>query len=96
MAPQGINAKSFRGPQKNFRGPQRRHRIALGETLIINSVSRKETMSDLIFHVYKDDKVKAHNLTVEELETLIRSKEVKLGEDEIVPLERSTDTHGSY
>ena len=65
-------------------------------TFITNSVSRKETMSDLIFHVYEDDKVKAHNLTAEELETLINSKKVKLGEDEIVPLERSTDTHGSY
>ena len=50
---------------------------------IINSVSRKETMSDLIFHVYKDDKVKAHNLTVNELESLIDSKKVKLGENEI-------------
>ena len=63
---------------------------------IINSVSRKGVMSDLIFHVYEDDKVKAHNLTAEELETLINSKKVKLGKDEIVPLERSTDTHGSY
>ena len=96
MAPQGINAKSFRGPQKNFRGPQRRHRIALGETLIINSVSRKETMSDLIFHVYKDKEVKAHNLTADELETLIHSKQVKLGEDEILGLELSKNTEGSY
>ena len=60
------------------------------------SVSRKETMSDLIFHVYKDDKVKAHNLTADELETLIHSKQVKLGEDEILPLERSKNTEGSY
>ena len=60
------------------------------------SVSRKGTMSDLIFHVYKDKEVKAHNLTADELETLINSKKVKLGEDEIVPLERSKDLNGSY
>jgi len=60
------------------------------------SVSRKTIMSDLIFHVYKDDEVKAHNLTAEELETLIRSKQVKLGEDEILPLELSKNTEGSY
>jgi len=53
-------------------------------------------MSDLIFHVYEDDKVKAHNLTADELETLINSKKVKLGEDEIVPLERSKECDGSY
>ena len=53
-------------------------------------------MSDLIFHVYEDNKVKAHNLTAEELETLIRSKEVKLGEDEILGLELSKNTEGSY
>jgi len=53
-------------------------------------------MSDLIFHVYKDDKVKAHNLTADELETLIHSKKVKPGEDEILPLEISSETHGSY
>ena len=53
-------------------------------------------MSDLIFHVYKDDKVKEYNLTVEELETLIRSKKVKLGEDEIEVLELSKNTEGSY
>jgi hypothetical protein len=52
-------------------------------------------MSDLIFHVYKDDKVKAHNLTADELETLIHSKQVKLGEDEILPLELSKNTEGS-
>ena len=63
---------------------------------ISNSVSRKETMSDLIFHVYKDDKVKAHNLTVNELESLIDSKKVKLGEDEIEVLELSKNTEGSY
>jgi len=60
------------------------------------SVSRKGTMSDLIFHVYKDDKVKAHNLTVNELESLIDSKKVKLGEDEIEVLELSKNTDGSY
>jgi hypothetical protein len=59
-------------------------------------VSRKGTMSDLIFHVYKDDEVKAHNLTAEELETLIHSKQVKLGEDEIELLELSKNTDGSY
>ena len=53
-------------------------------------------MSDLIFHVYEDDKVKAHNLTADELEFLINSKKVKLGEDEIVPLERSKECDGSY
>ena len=53
-------------------------------------------MSDLVFHVYKDDKVKAHNLTVNELETLILSKKVKLGEDEIEVLELSKNTDGSY
>jgi len=64
-------------------------------------VSRKGMMSseaskDLIFHVYKDNEVKAHNLTVEELETLIHSKQVKPGEDEILPLELSKNTEGSY
>ena len=54
------------------------------------------TSSDLIFHVYKDKEVKAHNLTADELETLINSKKVKLGEDEIVPLELSKNTEGSY
>jgi len=63
---------------------------------ITNSVSRKGTMSDLIFHVYEDNKVKAHNLTADELETLINSKKIKLGEDEIVPLELSKNTEGSY
>jgi len=63
---------------------------------ISNSVSRKETMSDLIFHVYKGDKVKAHNLTVNELESLIDAKKVKLGEDEIEVLELSKNTEGSY
>ena len=53
-------------------------------------------MSDLIFHVYEDNKVKAHNLTADELETLINSKKVKLGEDEIIPLELSKNTDGSY
>ena len=53
-------------------------------------------MSDLIFHVYKDDKVKAHNLTVNELESLIDSKKVKPGEDEIIALELSKNTEGSY
>ena len=53
-------------------------------------------MSDLIFHVYKDDTVKAHNLTAEELETLINSKKVKIGEDEILPLERSKEIDASY
>jgi hypothetical protein len=53
-------------------------------------------MSDLIFHVYKDNKVKAHNLTADELETLIHSKKVKLGEDEILPLERSKEIDASY
>lgn len=53
-------------------------------------------MSDLIFHVYKDNKVKAHNLTVNELESLINSKKVKLGEDEIEVLELSKNTEGSY
>ena len=53
-------------------------------------------MSDLIFHVYKDDKVKAHNLTAEELEKLIHSKKIKLGEDEIEVLELSKNTEGSY
>ena len=53
-------------------------------------------MSDLVFHVYKDKQVKAHNLTADELETLINSKKVKLGEDEIVPLELSKNTEGSY
>jgi hypothetical protein len=53
-------------------------------------------MSDLVFHVYKDDKVKAHNLTADELETLIDSKKVKLGEDEIIPLELPKNTDGSY
>ena len=63
---------------------------------IINSVSRKGIMSDLIFHVYEDDKVKAHNLTADELETLINSKKIKLGEVEIEPLELSKNTEGSY
>jgi len=86
-------SKGFSNPskRKNFRGPQRRRKVAYNY-----SVSRKGTMSDLIFHVYKDDKVKAHNLTAEELETLIHSKQVKLGEDEILPLERSKNTEGSY
>jgi len=53
-------------------------------------------MSDLIFHVYKGKEVKAHNLTADELETLIHSKQVKLGEDEILPLELSKNTEGSY
>ena len=53
-------------------------------------------MSDLIFHVYKDDEVKAHNLTADELETLINSKKIKLGEVEIEPLELSKNTEGSY
>ena len=70
------------------------HKDAVGS--INYSVSRKESMSDLIFHVYKDDKVKEYNLTVEELETLIRSKKVKLGEDEIEVLELSKNTEGSY
>ena len=78
-------------PSKNFRGPQSRRKVAAKY-----SVSRKETMSDLIFHVYKDDKVKAHNLTVNELESLIDSKKVKLGEDEIEVLELSKNTDGSY
>lgn len=66
-------------------------------TFIINSVSRKGTMSDLIFHVYeKDNKVKAHNLTVDQLEELIISKKVNIGEDEIQPLELSKNTEGSY
>jgi hypothetical protein len=65
-------------------------------TFITNFVSRKGTMSDLIFHVYKDDKVKAHNLTVDQLEDLIISKKVNIGEDEILPLELSSETNGSY
>jgi hypothetical protein len=76
---------------KKFRGPQRRPGFAYNY-----SVSRKGIMSDLIFHVYKDDKVKAHNLTVNELESLIDSKKVKLGEDEIIALELSKNTEGSY
>ena len=54
-------------------------------------------MSDLIFHVYeKDNKVKAHNLTVDQLEDLIISKKINIGEDEIQPLELSKNTEGSY
>lgn len=53
-------------------------------------------MSDLVFHVYNNNKVKAHNLTVDELEELIVSKKVNFGEDEIQPLELSKDTEGSY
>jgi len=53
-------------------------------------------MSDLIFHVYEDNKVKAHNLTVDQLEDLIISKKVNIGEDEILPLELSSETDGSY
>lgn len=47
-------------------------------------------MSDLVFHVYKDKKVKAHSLSVDELEDLIISKKVNVGEDEIVPLEQES------
>ena len=53
-------------------------------------------MSDLIFHVYKNNKVKEHNLTVDQLEELIVSKKVNIGDDEIQPLELSKDTEGSY
>ena len=53
-------------------------------------------MSDLIFHVYKDDKVKAHSLSVDELEELIISKKVNIGEDEIQPLELERDQEASY
>ena len=53
-------------------------------------------MSDLIFHVYKDKEVKAHSLSVDELEELIISKKVKLGEDEIVPLENEKNQEASY
>jgi len=53
-------------------------------------------MSDLIFHVYENNKVKEHNLTTEELRTLIISKKVKPGEDEILPLELSKEIDGSY
>lgn len=53
-------------------------------------------MSDLIFHVYENNKVKQHSLTADQLETLINTKEVKLGEDEILPLVRSGETEGSY
>jgi len=53
-------------------------------------------MSDLIFHVYENNKVKEHNLTTEELRTLIITKKVKPGEDEILPLELSKETEGSY
>ena len=53
-------------------------------------------MSDLIFHVYENNKVKRHSLTADQLETLINTKEVKLGEDEILPLVRSGETEGSY
>jgi hypothetical protein len=92
-------SKFRRGPQSELRIPAYK-KISVGHkdatTFITNSVSRNSTMSDLIFHVYKDDKVKAHNLTVEELETLINSKKVKLGEDEIEMLELSKNTEGSY
>jgi hypothetical protein len=63
---------------------------------ISNSVSLKGTMNDLIFHVYEGKEVKAHSLTVDQLEDLIISKKVNIGEDEIVPLELSKDTEGSY
>jgi len=53
-------------------------------------------MSNVMYHNNKDDNVKAHNLTAEELETHIHSKQVKLGEDEILPLELSKNTEGSY
>jgi hypothetical protein len=53
-------------------------------------------MNDLIFHVYEGKEVKAHSLTVDQLEDLIISKKVNIGEDEIVPLELSKDTEGSY
>ena len=60
------------------------------------SVSLKRTMSDLVFHVYKDNQVKAHNLSVDELEDLIISKKVKLGEVEIEPLEVEKNQEASY
>ena len=53
-------------------------------------------MSDLVFHVYKDNQVKAHNLSVDELEDLIISKKVKLGEVEIEPLEVEKNQEASY
>jgi len=64
--------------------------------MISNSESRRTTMSDLIFHVYENNKVKEHNLTTEELRALIITKKVKPGEDEILPLELSKETEGSY
>jgi hypothetical protein len=77
--------------KKNFRGPQNEPEVDIS-----NSVSRREPMSDLIFHVYENNKVKQHSLTADQLETLINTKEVKLGEDEILPLVRSGETEGSY
>ena len=59
-------------------------------------MSLKTRMSDLIFHVYKNNKVKEYNLTVDQLEDLIISKKINIGEDEIQPLELSKDTEGSY
>jgi len=53
-------------------------------------------MRDLVFHVYKDNQVKAHNLSVDELEELIISKKVNIGEDEIQPLELERDQEASY
>ena len=53
-------------------------------------------MSDLVFHVYKDNEVKAHSLSTDELEELIISKKVNIGEDEIQPLELEKNQEASY
>ena len=65
---------------------------------ISNSVSRKGTMSDLIFHVYQkgSNNVRLHSLSVDELEDLLRSEKIKLGEVEIETLVQEKGEEASY
>ena len=55
-------------------------------------------MSDLIFHVYQkgSNNVRLHSLSVDELEDLLRSEKIKLGEVEIETLVQEKGEEASY
>jgi len=57
-------------------------------------------VSELVFHVYKKDsletKVIAHNLTVDELEEMLKNKDIDTAIHEIVPIEHQGYTDASY
>jgi hypothetical protein len=58
---------------------------------------RKQSMTDLLFHVYdKKSEVIVHSLSVEELEKMLKEEEISTREHDIVPVWEPPYDEASY